>query len=241
MSLYNHLCADQDIRLMQGKRTEDLPVIILSPCGIRIHAQNPCLRKPAFQLTFHLLGSHAESADKRRTAVRAHPDRLRLIAAVVAYKFPIVVKRERNIAVRAPDDLSAGPAGQKTGNSPPVQEKNALLLFPESFLQFLLQPDTDYRPVAALKLLPHIHNFHRRKICPAVAAVQDKPGELSFPAPVPRVYRRCRGTEYHVRLFHTRTFQRSLPRVIAGRLFRPVTRLMFLVDQDQSGVRKRGE
>ena len=65
MSLDDHLGPHQNICLMLCKRSQDLLIAVLGPCGIKIHSKYPGFREFFFNDLLDLLGSCLKSTNVR--------------------------------------------------------------------------------------------------------------------------------------------------------------------------------
>ena len=138
MSLYNHLRTDQNIGLMPSECPQNLRMSILPFCRIRIHPQDPCLRKCFFYNFLYLLCTRPKASDKRGAAFRAGPHSQCLIATIMADQPAAPMQRKRHITVRAAHYLAARPAGYKSGIPAPVQKQHRLPVLLQHLRQLFL-------------------------------------------------------------------------------------------------------
>ena len=92
MPFDDHLGPQQDIRLLGRKGGKNLFIASLAPGGIRIHAQDPCLRKFLPQILFYFFRSRPHSQNIAGTALGAGAERRPLISAVMADQPPVAVE-----------------------------------------------------------------------------------------------------------------------------------------------------
>ena len=85
MSLYNHLCPEQNIRFSCRKLGKNIFIILGFLRGIRIHPEYHRLRKNLMYAFFDLFRSGTEPRNLIRTAFRTNLNRIGRIAAVMTH------------------------------------------------------------------------------------------------------------------------------------------------------------
>ena len=107
--------------------------------GFGVHPEYLGSRKLLFRHLLEPFPTGSEAGKIGRTAGGTHRGPRRLISAVMTNKAVPPVKRQGDVAVRAADRLSAGPAGDKIAHAPPVKEEHHLFLPLKRLLHPLIQ------------------------------------------------------------------------------------------------------
>lgn len=184
--------------------------------GISVHPENPSPGKCRSRHLLKFLCPGAEAGKIRGTADGAAVRQAHLVAAVMAYQPVSPMEGQGDVAVWAADGSPAGPAGDKIGKSPPVDEKHDLLSPPEPVLHRLTEHPAEDRPVAEGK-------FRRMSTIPAFgrmlpAAARRVSLSTVFAGERPAVDSRM-GSPSRARAAPARrALSSGLPRVVARRL-----------------------
>ena len=104
--------------------------------GITIQTTYHCLRKKLFQLNFHPFSAKADFINSIGQAIRADNSAFYPITAVMTDKSVcFLMHGQGDLAVAALDNMAAVPADNQVGKTPPVKEKQALVMLLEIISQ----------------------------------------------------------------------------------------------------------
>ncbi len=241
MALDDHLGSQKDIRLLGREGREDFFIASLAPGRIRVHAQDPGLRKGLPEKFFYLFCSGPHGDHVARAALGTGPEGRSLIAAVVADQPPVAVQREGDVAVGAFCHKAAAPAGDKTRKSAAVDKEHALLALAQAVLNFGMEAPGEHGLIALLQLLAHIHGLHRGKPSPGQPLTQTEEADLPVLSPPVGFQGRRRRSQHQDSAVHFRDLLGHLPGLVFGHGFIFIASLMLLVDHDHAGAGKGGK
>ena len=165
VSLNDHLRADQDIRFVPVKGLQDPAVAGLAGGRVGIHPEHACLREGLPDDVLHLLRAGPEGRDVRRAAGRAAVRKRRCITAVVTAELTVAVIGHADGAVRTDERPAAGAAAHEARVAAAVQKEHDLFLFRQALFDLLRKKPAEHALVALGKLLPQVHDAHRRELC----------------------------------------------------------------------------
>ena len=188
-----------------------------------------------------LLRTRSEPGNIGRAAFRALLHARPLKTAVVTDQPVVFVQRQRNVAVRALDDRSAGPAGYKPRHAAPVEKENGLLSPLKPVLQQLLQPFRQDRAVSVSEFLPQIRDLHRWKRSPRQSFRQGIELIYAGLGSVIRFKGWRRTSKHNTGVLESSQLFRHFPCVIFRHRFIFITALVLLVNYDNAELRKRSK
>ena len=231
---------------------QDQLVRILLPRCLPVPAQCPRLGEHLLDLGFHLLRPQPVRPDVSAAALRALARHAALVSAAMTQQLVAArrVKRERRLAARAAQHVSAVAAEHVGGAAAAVQEQDRLLLAPEDIGQRCLQVAAEARTVAGLQFLAHVHDLHRGKVqCRRRRGLRlgrDALGEqqqhgLAAIGSIPLHHARRRRPEDADRSAHARVGFCCPRRIIERRLGLVERGIVAFVHNDQSDVWQRRE
>ena len=185
-------------------------------------------------MLLNLLRPGSETGNIGRAAFRALLHARPFKTAVVADQPVVSVQGQRNVAVRALDDRSAGPAGYKPCHAAPVEKENGLLSPLEPVLQQLLQPFRQDRAVPVSEFLPKIRDLH----CGERSSRQSFRQSIELIYAVLRSVIRLKGwrrtSKHNAGILEPCQLFRHFPCVIFRHRFIFIAALVFLVDHDDT-------
>ena len=237
--LRNHLCSHKNIRPVLTKGSQQLLVGIFFPCRIRIHANNPGIRKFDLHKLLQLLRTQPEIPPGITAAFGTVIRYRHRISAGMAFQlFIILVIGHRHLTVRTHYDMAAADTAKDWCIASAIQKQKDLFLSLQPLIHCSQQLIAQQIALSPTDRLAHFHQLYIRK-----AAID---AAWHFNQPINTLncsgigFQRRRGTcQNDQRMMMSSSLQSDIATMIAWRGILLIAGIVLFIHDDDTQIIKR--